>query len=339
MKPLDECVEMGGAFWTCLNDDCNDLFKDDDRALLRDIFHPMLSDRQCEGELFVPPSTNFSYVAKLKTLLKDEHLVRQSRMQHFFSTSFVPSKPGKLFPWSWGTSSEVAGGSTSTFRESRARDSLQPRPDLLGQAAIASMIPKLVPVFDRSAEDGLRYRIYRQNALELRTTQKLNGQEVVGAVFSICEADSSESKVLSKKVQLQMNEKLSKVTEYVERSARDSISASGLRCAYFLVLQTDRGNTIMTERGLSGDLTWEVNPEHLERRISLAKVTRSKECKTGVTVQDMREIRIRLTGIASQEGRKLSSKRYTSFAFKRAAGSMLVMLGSQPPSSAISKSR
>merc|ERR1711937_761224 len=84
VKPLDECVAVGDAFFACL-DGSKDLLKEDDRSLLRSVFHPALSDRRQEGDLFMPPSARHAYVQKLRALVKDEQCVRSKREEAFFS--------------------------------------------------------------------------------------------------------------------------------------------------------------------------------------------------------------------------------------------------------------
>merc|ERR1712190_299754 len=107
VKPLDECVAIGDVFFDCL-DGSTDLLKEDDRSLLQSIFHPALSDRRQEGDLFMPPSARHAYVQKLRALVKDEQCVRSKRKETFFSQDFKMSEPGSLFPLSWKPSLKIA---------------------------------------------------------------------------------------------------------------------------------------------------------------------------------------------------------------------------------------
>merc|ERR1712039_221648 len=53
-----------------------------------------------------------------------------------------------------------------------------------------------------------------------------------------------------------------------------------------IVLHADNGHKILTERLRDGSVTWEEDPEDLEDRNSLAKVTRSIECSgAGISVE------------------------------------------------------
>merc|ERR1712032_126763 len=40
------------------------------------------------------------------------------------------------------------------------------------------------PVFDKSTEEGMRFRVYKVGSLEVRTTQAPDDNEIVGVVFS-----------------------------------------------------------------------------------------------------------------------------------------------------------
>merc|ERR1712039_936682 len=106
VKPLDECVAIGDAFFGCL-DGSKKLLSDDDLSLLQSVFHPALSDRRQEGDLFMPPSARHAYVQKLRALVKDEHCVRSKRKETFFSQDFKMNEPGSLFPHSWKPSFEI----------------------------------------------------------------------------------------------------------------------------------------------------------------------------------------------------------------------------------------
>merc|ERR1712232_1347903 len=79
-------------------------------------------------------------------------------------------------------------------------------------------------------------------------------------------------------------DKLVKVTEYVERAQR---SANGYR--YYVVLQSE-GGAIVTELLEDGMTAFEVAPTDLEERLSLAKVLRSKNCRSArISVGEMRK--------------------------------------------------
>merc|ERR1712183_1034700 len=133
---------MGDAIFACL-DSSTQLSKDDDHVLLRSIFHPALTDRRTEGDLFVPPSARHSYVHKLRALVKDEETMRAKRKEAFLSVDFKMEAPGSLFPHSWTASIEVAEGLKF------AKDvTLQACPECKHQAILRSVIEETSPVFD-----------------------------------------------------------------------------------------------------------------------------------------------------------------------------------------------
>merc|ERR1719482_189417 len=102
---LEDCVAVGNTFWSSLAS-CSNVFKNDDRALLREVFNPKLTDRRSEGDLFAPPDASHTYVTKLRALVKEEESVRQRRKTNFFARTFAIDKPGPLFPSSWESSFE-----------------------------------------------------------------------------------------------------------------------------------------------------------------------------------------------------------------------------------------
>merc|ERR1712070_297918 len=137
------------------------------------------------------------------------------------------------------------------------------------------------PVFDKSTEEGFQFRIYRLGSLEVRTTQEIQRDEIIGAVFSICSATLKAC----------MNgplppdweqQKIIKASSFVEStSLHGNVDSSVLRCKYYLVLETDSGGKIVTERLQNGNLSWVENPEDLAERNSLAKSIRAETCSIG----------------------------------------------------------
>jgi hypothetical protein len=176
-KPLEECVAMGPAFFDCL-DGSKQLLGEEDQALLKSVFSPVLSDRRSEGDLFVPPNPSASYLRKLRALVKDEESVRARRKEAFLSTDFSRSTPGSLFPLSWKPTFEVAA-------ESKTQGAPKPCPEYLTQeSTLKQLLKDSVPTFDKSTEEGMRFRIYKAGKLEMRTTQDFDASEVIGAVFA-----------------------------------------------------------------------------------------------------------------------------------------------------------
>jgi len=176
LKPLSECVAVGDAFFACL-DGSKQLLNEEDRALLKSVFSPALTDRRIEGDLFVPPSTSASYLKKLRALVKEEESLRARRKEVFLSTEFAMDQPGGLFPHSWTPSIEIA--------ESKSQGKLELCPEYKSLAStLAPKLKESKPMFDKTTEEGTKFRIYTLGSLEVRTTQEFEADEVVGAVFS-----------------------------------------------------------------------------------------------------------------------------------------------------------
>jgi len=302
------------AFWASLEGDADGVFAAKDKALLREIFNPCLSDRRDEGEHFTPPDPSSEYVERLRALVKREEKVRQQRREHFFSSQFAASEPGPLFPCSWTPTCEVS------LEAQVCGGHLRPRPDYVAQAGMFKHIMESsVPVFDKATEDGLRFRMYKAGNLDIRTTQEHSGQETVGAVFSVLPAEQGTQSQKS----VQDHEKVVKATEYVE--AASAMQNVAYRRSY-IVLATEDGHQILTEKLISGVVAWVEDPEDIEDRNSLAKVIRSGACslsmKSAVTVGDMKAQRsLAETGPAgSGSGPHSASKRYAQSIFSRARG-------------------
>merc|ERR1711988_1463754 len=70
--------------------------------------------------------------------------------------------------------------------DGRAQETLHRRRDYEKEAELLEEVLKTAaPVFDKSCEDGMRFRIYRIGSLEFRSTQEMFGKEKIGAVFSL----------------------------------------------------------------------------------------------------------------------------------------------------------
>lgn len=311
VKSLDECVEVGSAFFACL-DGSPTHFKDDDRALLKSVFNPALTDRRKEGDLFIPPDPSHSQVQKLRDLVKQEESVREKRKEVFLSIDFLMGNPGLYFPHSWTPTFEITYGQKCIpAREGQSEGALHPRPEFKDKSMVLDCVLKTsVPIFDKCTEEGLRFRIYRVGGLEVRSTQEPDGEQIVGAVFSIrSRAAQTGLEAVGDR------EKISAVMECVENSFEVGIDQSALACRYFLVLETEEGNKIVTERLGDGQLAWIENPESLDDRKSLAKVIRRDIANTGITVAELKEYRAKLA-----LGVPPSSKLYAQAMLVRTAG-------------------
>merc|ERR1719359_2483319 len=126
----------------------------------------------------------------------------------------------------------------------------------------------------------MRFQIYKVGNLEIRTTQEPFGDETIGAVFSVRNRNGCNEGSTGKRVRIQGDGDFTKITEYVE-AAFESDSVEHIQCQYYTVLETVSGNKVLTERLRDGRVTWEEDPEGLEDRNSLAKVTRTFTCPSG----------------------------------------------------------
>merc|ERR1712224_355003 len=119
------------------------------------------------------------------------------------------TQPGSLFPHSWATACDVRSP------EERPEGALQDRPEYHGQAAknvLEAMKNGSVPVFDKRTEEGVRFRIYQMGGFEVRTTQDIDADEDVVAVFSL-RAPSVSGGIRGEKIG--EFEQISRATEYV----------------------------------------------------------------------------------------------------------------------------
>lgn len=318
-KSLDECVSIGDAFWANLEKD-SDVFNEDDRSLLREIFCPKLSDRRSEGELFTPPDASHSYVTRLRALVKEEESVRQRRKAHFFSQSFSMDKPSALFPFSWKSSFQ-----SKVCAEQRP---LLPHPEYLHKATelLKSAPQDSSCIFDKSTEEGIRFRIYALGALEVRTMQVVNGdgQEVVGGVFS---TKKHAEEGVKQAVEDYSQERVVKATEYVERTSGAMAAKPGAHRCYYVVLETEGCLKIRMEQLATGKTTFELEPTDLEDRNSLAKVVQSGGCRPGLLVAELKSYQILLArgnvmskDLCSSAASPATRKRHAQNIFARATG-------------------
>jgi len=246
----------------------------------------------------IPPDTSKAYLEKLSNLMKEEEMAREQRREHFLSTKFAVDEPGPLFPSSWKNNFEIE-------RSHIPQDGvLRERPEYKAEAQMFDhVLESTIPVFDKSSEEGIRYRVYKIGSIEVRTTQEHNAKEMVGAVFSIQGKQDQMEKASVKDC-----EQVEKVSMYVERELR---GLSHYR--YYVVIETGDGNVIVSEQLRDGSVTWKENPADLEDRNSLAKTYHSKDCRgKGMTVLDFKAY--------SNEAATLDSKgkRYAQGAYDKA---------------------
>jgi len=280
---------VGNAFWAAMSDP---KVNQQDQELLKDLFNPHLCDRRDEGDLFVPPDTSLVYVSALRELIKEEAKARQERKERFLSLDFIATDPGHVFPSSWSSPLGIAHGQHSSSTAQLGQ--MHPRPDYRKEAAKLLKSAAHAPFFDKSTEDGTRFRIYRIGSIEVRSTQEHDGQEVVGAVFAD-RAAAAKPPVTPTTVTIEeawstvaQVDKVVKAVAYVEKAQGQS-TATKAEHRFYVVLETNQGDAVVTERLPDGTLTWAANPADLEYRNSLAKVVCAIGCSTtGISVREMR---------------------------------------------------
>jgi len=319
VRALDKCMSLGKAFWSCLDDDSQKTFAGEDHTLLCKVFNPALSDRRAEEDLFCPPDTSSAYISKLRDLVKAEESLSEQRKELFFDKLFSMSEPGSTFPASWTSTLSVSRGSSRVCNvDALPCDALVARPEYKTNASglVGSTLKAAVPLFEKATEDGMSFRIYRVGSLEIRTTQAAGETEVVGAVFSVCSSavapDEQGADAISG------DERIVHATEFVERT----FGASD-HYRYYLVLKTEQGHSIVTERLARGSVAWKENPSDLDSRNSLAKVTKSAACQSGVFVKDLKAYQSTIAKGAERSGNACASvcKRYADSAYSRVVGS------------------
>jgi len=288
----EAAANISKAFWSSISENDGPVFKDEDKNLLKKVFNEKLSDRREDGDKFVPPETSFTYVQRLRNLVEEEAAVQQERKAHFCSKSFVIGDAGALFPASWTSSFEVARGLNQDAMQGSL---LHPRPEYVAQASLLKgVLRSAVPVFNETTEDGNRFRIYKFGSLEVRTTQEVGGDEVVGAAFSM-QLPKMAGTQGEEGVTVDECETVTKVTEFVESTQQRADSAKhkvpkSRRHAY-VVLETESGNVVVTEMCRDGQLMWQENPAGWELRNSLSKVIHCADCKNDdVRVADLKSI-------------------------------------------------
>jgi hypothetical protein len=321
VKSPGACTAIGGAFWKSISEDSESMFKKDDKALLTAVFNPHLSDRRCEGDIFVPPDTSLTHMNKLKELVKQEQVVREERKAHFFSSAFVVGDAGNHFPMSWTDPCEL-----KRAEEARGAYVLSARADYKSNADMFDdLLASVTPVFDKSTEDGFRFRIYKCGSLEVRTCQEPDGIETIGAVFSVRSGAQVSAKQSGQGRTIAEHEKVVRAVQFVERGTR-GISKSTIALngrpynQFYVMLETELGSRIVTEKLADGTVTWKENPADLEDRNSLGKVVFMKDCtSTAVTVKDMQKYQQ-----GANTGKRASGskrKQYAHGALLKASGS------------------
>jgi hypothetical protein len=307
----------GKTFWDSLG---GAQLRPEDRDLLKDVFNPYVSDRRSEADAFVPPDGSATYVRILRRLVEEERRTREERVARFLREDFSTAEPGPFFPIAWAPAAgeaAVSAGATKPFLRRHT-----------GKVNVTLQdLQRAESLFDKCAEDGTRFRIYRHGSLEVRTTQEHGGREVIGAVLSrgLQELDEDDCIV--------------KVTEYVEKGIQDAQEEEEALPPYvsYVVFETKAGHSIVTQLHPDGSVAWEEDPDGAAARHARARAVRTAAPPKGAaaSVRDLRSYVARAAEEATCTA-GLSSptrgKRYAQATFTRAAAGRWPARAEAPPS-------
>eukprot|EP00930_Biecheleria_cincta_P071201 TRINITY_DN58720_c0_g1_i1.p1 TRINITY_DN58720_c0_g1~~TRINITY_DN58720_c0_g1_i1.p1 ORF type:complete len:1107 (+),score=253.54 TRINITY_DN58720_c0_g1_i1:32-3352(+) len=294
--PLDSPagrVMLGRVFLEKLRAGTLQSLKEEDKAFLKAMFNPVMCDRIEEGAAFTPPDPDHRYIAKVRNLVHEEGFILQRRKLRFFDKSFIAGNAGPEFPAAWTSNFQIEKDGKAKQQTAADREGLvQIQVDSIFQQTLRKdILPLAASEFQRSTEDGVMFRIYRIGSLEIRTTQDPDGEETVGAVFSR-RAPEWLLRSGNKAKQAREDEAIVKAKVYIEASeTEDARTMAAVSCEgkpfyhFFVVLETDATNAIVTEQLRDGSIGWAVNPSNLEDRNSLAKLLFSVEADGKATVR------------------------------------------------------
>jgi len=284
---LEGRVTLGKAFLKNLNEDSYEHLKPENVTLLKRVFNPVMADRITEGDSFIPPDPNLDYVQKLRHLIQEEDSLTKQRKAKFSDKNFTVGMAGAEFPRSWTSRFQI-------LREGRAHVA---RPALVNlkvdeifkRSLLEDILPTAAPEFAQTTEDGTVFRIYRIGRLEVRTTQPAQAdvQEVL-SVFSL--RPPCREAVQGKTQQASPSEKFVKGRLYVEAidGEHKDVPKQLHLSHFYVVLETDASNVIVTEKLADGTTTWVVNPSQVEDRNSLAKLMMAVDIRMEkATVQNL----------------------------------------------------
>ncbi|CAJ1386778.1 unnamed protein product [Effrenium voratum] len=334
---LEARVPLGLAFLRGMQ---SKAFKAEDRSLLQSLFKEQLADR-LEGDAFVPPDPDMKYISKLRALISEEDVLRQKRKAQFCDAAFIAEQPGALFPRHWTSNFQLEqeGLSTKTVKKALRSGLVQLSVDPKFQRHVAEVVlPEMAPAFEKSVEDGSSFRIYRCGTLEVRTIQEVSGPENIMAVFSLrgaawtatqgrMEAPESE-KVVQVKMYVEAVDMIGDLTRSIQgRAAEPSEqldapwrSQTLEHCHYFVVLQTDKGTVLVTEKLRDGSVRM-TDAENAEERISLARLLYTHSCKeAAVALKEVRVFQAASARATAQGAKASDAKLYARNLFKLASG-------------------
>jgi len=309
---LPHRTALGKAFLQSLQEKSWPGVKAADEKLLLNVFAVPQCDRVEEGDAFIPPDPNMEYVTQVRHIVGEEESMRTRRRMRFADKSFSVSNPGPEFPRSWTSGFQLElDGKVPVSAPTKFGLSKIEIDDSMRKNLLEDVLPSAASEFEKTAEDGAIYRIYKIGSVEVRTIQETDGPETICVVFSSgaasWEANSAKPDDRIEK------EKLSKCKMYVEAVEHEA-SNGRVGCNFYLVLETHGKTTLMTELPRGGEVSWLQNPRSLEDRNSLAKLLFQADCKDGITVEDVKKFQQSLVLPAGSGAHH--SKQYAKAIFK-----------------------
>jgi len=316
-------VSLGKVFLRSFHDGTFPFKSADDHFLLKTVFNPAMGDRTEEGVAFLPPDPNLNYISSLRSLVTAENDTRKKRMKRFCDKAFTKADAGSDFPNSWtsrclieheGKSSSAAADFTLT--QIRVDSAFE-------KTLMKDIIPRAVKDFDKATEEGTRYRIYSLGSFEVRTVQQAGARspEVVGAVFARRTAGWTPSKYRMQS--LPDRELLVQGRVYIEedQETMDCTTKGKDKCHYYVVLETNRGNIIVTEKLTNGSTSLVVSPDNIEDRNSLARLLFTVEPgRSFVSVHDLKRLVDSYSEPLSKRAAPTQRKAYAKAIYKMMAG-------------------
>jgi len=328
---VEEHLACGKAFWTCVDSGSSDA-----ACFWNRVFDQALSDRRAEEELFLPPGNSSEALLKLKALLEEEKSFQKQRLDHFSSEAFDESCPGSLFPSSWVQNinlEKVSGTQHPTAKASEGLRKVDPKEASSNLNLDRVLSSRVLPTFDKTTEEGHRFRVYRWGKYIVRTVEEPTSAHRIVAVFEKKDVPSP-----SVGQPLLTSSLIANITEYVELG--DTTASGSDYYQQFLVVDTACGGTVEVElqsRGGNSEaassqepsttgFSWLENSRRLPQRRSCAKVLRAtsmegiQESGAALTVKHVKELLDKEIATCSAGiSAKRAWKRFVGDVFARAA--------------------
>eukprot|EP00930_Biecheleria_cincta_P050348 TRINITY_DN354_c1_g1_i1.p1 TRINITY_DN354_c1_g1~~TRINITY_DN354_c1_g1_i1.p1 ORF type:complete len:1142 (+),score=241.95 TRINITY_DN354_c1_g1_i1:94-3519(+) len=313
-------VSLGQIFLQNFQQSACSGLKEEHKQLLKRILNPAICDRTEEGAAFVPPEPHLEYISRVRNLVSEESRILENRKAGFFAKDFVADSPGPEFPCTWTSQCQVAKEGRTPSRIAANQDRLMTIDvDAEFQKFLLSeVLPGVTPDFDKTTEDGVVFRIYSVGRLQIRTTEAQLGEEVVGAVFSHQTPcwQPSPGKIAKT---VREGERVVKAKVYIEALETD-LAQPQIACGrFYVVLETEASNIVVTEKLADGSGTWVLNADNLEERNSLAKLLFTTERK-GATLQSIRSLQAKHSKPSSASEVPAASQAYAEAIFQLISG-------------------